>query len=267
MQPVEQEHYLRLGLFLTVLIGMACWEIYVPRRKLTVARWLRWRNNLALSFINSILLKILLPVTATGAAAYAASYQWGLFNQLTLPAWLVIGVSIILLDLAIYGQHVAMHAFAPLWRLHRAHHADLDLDVTTGLRFHPLEMLLSMLFKLTIIMLIGAPVMSVLLFEIILSVMTMFNHGNVYLPRKLDNILRYLIVTPDMHRIHHSVHPAEMNHNFGFNLTVWDRLFATYRDQPQAGYDQMMIGLLRWRSSQFCSRLASILRMPFERYS
>jgi len=260
---VEQENYLRISLFLTVLIGMAWWEVCAPRRKLTVAKWLRWRNNLALAFFNSILLKLSIPVAATGIAAYAASNQWGLINQLVLPAWLAIGMGIVLLDLAIYGQHVAFHTFTPLWRLHRAHHADLDLDVTTGLRFHPLEMLLSMVFKLTIIVLIGAPVWGVLLFEIILNGMAMFNHGNIYLPRKFDHYLRYLIVTPDMHRVHHSILSTEMNRNFGFNLAVWDRLFDTYRDQPQAGHEQMMIGLPQWRNLQFCSRLVSILRMPF----
>ncbi|MDT8364092.1 MAG: sterol desaturase family protein [Nitrosomonas sp.] len=263
---VEQESYFRASLFLAVLMGMALWEIYAPKRQLTVAKWLRWRNNLSLTFINSILLKLLLPVTATGIAAYAASNQLGLFNQLTIPAWLAISLSIIVFDLAIYGQHVALHAFAPLWRLHRAHHADLDLDVTTGLRFHPLEMLFSMLFKLVIIVLIGAPVVSVLLFEIILNAMAMFNHGNIHLPGRVDHLLRYLIVTPDMHRVHHSVVSVEMNSNFGFNLTVWDRLFATYRDQPQAGHDQMTIGLSEWRNPQFCSQLMSILRMPFRNH-
>lgn len=263
---VEQENYLRVGLFLTVLIGMAYWEVYAPRRKLTVAKWLRWQNNLTLTFINSILLKILLPVTATGVAAYAACNQWGLFNQLVWPAWFAIIMSIVLLDLAVYGQHVALHAFAPLWRLHRAHHADLDLDVTTGLRFHPLEILFSMLFKFAVIVLIGAPVMGVLVFEIILNAMAMFNHGNIYLPRKLDYFLRYIIVTPDMHCVHHSTLPTEMNRNFGFNLVVWDRLFATYRDQPQAGHDQVVIGLPQWRNPQFCSRLVNILRMPLGKY-
>ncbi|WP_245654823.1 sterol desaturase family protein [Nitrosomonas mobilis] len=245
---------------------MAYWEVYAPRRKLTVAKWLRWQNNLTLTFINSILLKILLPVTATGVAAYAACNQWGLFNQLVWPAWLAIIMSIVLLDLAVYGQHVALHAFAPLWRLHRAHHADLDLDVTTGLRFHPLEILFSMLFKFAVIVLIGAPVMGVLVFEIILNAMAMFNHGNIYLPRKLDYFLRYIIVTPDMHCVHHSTLPTEMNRNFGFNLVVWDRLFATYRDQPQAGHDQVVIGLPQWRNPQFCSRLVNILRMPLGKY-
>lgn len=246
-------------------MGVAWWEVSAPRRKLTVAKWLRWRNNLALIFVNAILLRLLIPVTATGMAAYAVGNQWGLFNQIALPAWLTVCLSIILLDLAIYGQHLALHAFAPLWRLHRAHHADLDLDVTTGLRFHPFEMLLSMLFKLVVIVLLGAPVLSVLLFEIILNAMAMFNHGNITLPRKLDHFLRYLIVTPDMHRVHHSVIPAEMNRNFGFNLAIWDRLFATYRDQPQDGHDQMMIGLSQWRNPKFCSQLMNILRMPFEK--
>lgn len=175
-------------------------------------------------------------------------------------------MSIVLLDLAVYGQHVALHFFAPLWRLHRAHHADLDLDVTTGLRFHPFEILFSMLFKLAVITLIGAPVSSVLLFEIILNAMAMFNHGNISLPHRLDGLLRYIIVTPDMHRVHHSTLSTEMNRNFGFSLAVWDRLFRTYRDQPQAGHDEMMIGLPQWRNPKFCSQLTNILRMPFGKY-
>ncbi len=262
---LDQESYFRAVFFLVVLIGVAGWEVYVPRRKLLITKWVRWWNNLALMFINTLLLRLLVPVTATGIAAYAADNQWGLFNQLEMSAWLAVSLSIILLDLAIYGQHLALHAFAPFWKLHRAHHADLDLDVTTGLRFHPLEMLLSTLFKLIVIVLIGAPVLSVLLFEIILNAMAMFNHGNIALPGKLDHFLRYIIVTPDMHRVHHSVIPAEMNCNFGFNLAIWDRLFVTYRDQPQDGHEQMMIGLLRWRNPKFCIQLMNILRMPFEK--
>ncbi|HRQ04580.1 MAG TPA: sterol desaturase family protein [Nitrosomonas halophila] len=261
----EQEALIRAGCFLGILILMASWEVYAPRRKLTISKWLRWRNNLSLTVLNTILIRLVFPVAGTGMAVYAASNQWGLFNQLELPAWLMVGLSLVLLDLVIYGQHLVMHSYAPLWRLHRVHHADLDIDVTTGARFHPLEMLLSMLVKFCAILLFGVSAWGVLLFEIILNAMAMFNHSNIRLPGAIDRRLRILIVTPDMHRVHHSTVPNEMHSNFGFNLAIWDRIFGTYRAQPQAGHIGMTIGLAEWRDQGLCSRLANILMMPFRR--
>jgi sterol desaturase/sphingolipid hydroxylase (fatty acid hydroxylase superfamily) len=260
---VEQEALIRIGFFLGILVLMVVWEFYAPKRMLTVSRWLRWRSNLSLTVINAFLLRLVFPIAGTGVAAYAELNQWGLLNQFEVPAWIAIGLSIVLLDVTIYWQHVMMHTFVPLWRLHRAHHADLDIDVTTGTRFHPLEMLLSMLIKLAVIVSIGAPALGVLFFEVILNVMAMFNHSNIHIPPAFDHALRILIVTPDMHRVHHSTVRAEMNSNFGFNLTIWDRLFGTYCAQPQAGHTAMTIGLEEWRNPGFCSRLGNILMMPF----
>lgn len=260
---IEQETLVRAGFFLGILILMMVWEVFSPKRVLTVSRWLRWRNNLSLTVMNAFLLRLVFPVAGTSVAMYAKLNQWGLLNQVDVPAWLAIGLSIILLDMAVYWQHFMMHAFVPLWRLHRAHHADLDIDVTTGTRFHPLEMLLSMLMKFAVIVFIGAPAMGVLFFEIILNAMAMFNHSNIQIPSGVDRVLRILIVTPDMHRVHHSTIGAEMSSNFGFNLALWDKWFGTYCAQPQAGHAAMTIGLTEWRNPDFCSRLRNILMMPF----
>lgn len=261
----EYEITIRLGFFFGVFMLMACWEIYAPKRALTVSKILRWRNNLTLTLLNSLMLRWLFPMAGTGMALYAQFNGWGLFNWIQAPDWLAILLSIVLLDLAIYWQHVMMHALPLLWRLHRAHHADLDIDVTTGARFHPLEMLLSMLIKFAVIIMLGVPILAVLIFEVILNAMAMFNHSNICLPLALDRLLRQLIVTPDMHRIHHSAIKQEMNSNYGFNLAIWDRLFGTYRDQPLAGHRNMMIGLSEWRDTALCCRLFNILAMPFRK--
>ncbi len=263
--PIEHEIAIRLGFFLGIFILMAGWEVYAPRRHLTVSKMLRWWNNLALTLFNSLILRLIFPMGGIGVAVYAQINGWGLFNWIQLHAWFAIIVSVILLDLVIYWQHVMMHALPLLWRIHRAHHADLDIDVTTGARFHPLEMLLSMLIKFAVIVILGAPVLAVLIFELVLNAMAMFNHSNIRLPLMLDQILRQLLVTPDMHRVHHSVIVKEMNSNYGFNLVIWDKLFSTYRDQPEAGHSNMAIGMSEWRDALFCSRLINILSIPFRK--
>ena len=236
--------------FFTVLILVGYAETRVARRELTVSKKGRWFNNLSIIFLSSLLLKLTVPVAATGVAAAAEAKDWGLFNLYHLSPWLTIPLSILILDLVIYLQHLMFHAVPILWRLHMVHHADLDLDITSGLRFHPLEILLSMGIKMAIVAALGIPVVAVLIFEITLNATAMFNHGNIYLPKKVDRFLRLLTVTPDMHRVHHSVIIRETNSNFGFNFPWWDRICGTYRDQPVAGHDKMTIGLSQFRSAE-----------------
>ncbi len=242
---------------------MALWEIIAPKRALTVSKVLRWTNNLGLVFLNNLILRLLFPAAAIGIAAFAAEHGWGFLNYYSIPFSLSIVLSIIAMDFIIYLQHVLVHAVPALWRLHRVHHADLDYDVTTGTRFHPIEIILSMLIKFATITVLGAPVVAVIIFEIILNVMAMFNHGNVGLPKALDSLLRWFIVTPDMHRIHHSVEDDETNSNFGFNLSCWDRLFGTYRDQPRAGHLAMKIGIHHFTDVKQTNWITGMLVMPF----
>lgn len=240
---LDHEPLIRVGCFLGVLLPMALWEWRCPRRVLRLPRRRRWPFNLGLVVLNSLVVRWLLPVLAVGAAWHAEANGWGLFNALGVPFWLACVMSLLLLDLAIYGQHVAFHKLPLLWRLHRLHHADQDFDVTTALRFHPLEILLSMLFKLALVVTLGVPAVAVLLFEVLLNATAMFNHGNVRLSLAVDRWLRRMLVTPDMHRVHHSVYRDETDSNFGFNLPWWDRLFGTYRAQPRDGHEAMRIGL------------------------
>jgi sterol desaturase/sphingolipid hydroxylase (fatty acid hydroxylase superfamily) len=239
---------IRLAFFLGILVLMAAWEIAAPKRHQTVGRWVRWPNNLAVAALNTVFLRILFPTAAVGWALVGEERAWGLLNNLNTPQWAAVMLSLALLDLAIYLQHVLFHAVPVLWRLHRMHHADLDFDVTTGTRFHPLEILLSMLIKLTVIAALGPPAVAVLIFEVLLNATSMFNHGNVRIPPGIDQALRWLVVTPDMHRVHHSVIPTETNSNFGFNLPWWDRLCGTYRAQPAAGHEGMTIGIEQFRT-------------------
>ena len=225
---MQHESTIRLGFFFGVIILMCLWEVLAPRRALTVTRIRRWPGNLSLVVLNTLLLRILIPVTATGIALFADSKSWGLFNVVETPQVLAIVLSVIALDGIIYLQHVMFHALPILWRLHRVHHADLDLDVTSGSRFHPLEILISMGIKFVSILLLGVPATAVLIFEVLLNGTAMFNHANARLPLGLDRILRLLIVTPDMHRVHHSIEVDETDSNFGFNLPWWDRLCGTY---------------------------------------
>ncbi|HEX9810551.1 MAG TPA: sterol desaturase family protein [Burkholderiales bacterium] len=257
------ETWIRLLSFVGVLIAMALWEQLAPRRPRIAARGARWATHLLLAAINTAAVRVLLPVTAIGVAFVAEGAGWGLFNRYPIPYWLALIAGVVTLDFAIYLQHVMFHAVPAFWRLHRVHHADLDFDVTTGIRFHPIEILLSVLIKLAAIAALGAPAVSVLIFEVALNATSMFNHGNVSLPRPFDRWLRLLVVTPDMHRVHHSVLPHETNSNFGFNLPWWDRLLGTYRDQPEAGHDGMTIGIEGWRDEQRLERLPGILLLPF----
>ena len=252
----------RLSLFGMLLLVMASWEALAPRRTLTMPRGLRWPNNLGIVALNTVVLRLVFPSAAVGAALVAEQHGWGLLNSLVMPLWLRVLVAVITLDFAIYLQHVIFHAVPLLWHLHRVHHADTDFDVTTGLRFHPVEILLSMLIKLGVVTALGAPAIAVLQFEFLLNAMAMFNHGNVRLPLRADRVIRWLVVTPDMHRVHHSIVPSETNSNFGFNLSWWDKLFGTYRAQPSAGHRDMTIGLDIFRDrSQL--RLDRMLLQPF----
>ncbi len=260
---MENEKTIRLSFFLGILSIMAIWEIIAPRRALTVSKVLRWSNNLGLVFFNSFILRLIFPAAAVGMAAFATDHGWGLLNYYQLPPLAAIIISIIAMDFIIYLQHVLVHAVPALWRLHRVHHADLDYDVTTGARFHTLEIILSMLIKFTTIVVLGAPVVAVIIFEVTLNAMAMFNHGNVGLPKSLDKFLRLFIVTPDMHRVHHSIEDDETNSNFGFNLSWWDRLFGTYREQPRAGHKGMTIGIHKFRDTKQATWITGMLAMPF----
>jgi sterol desaturase/sphingolipid hydroxylase (fatty acid hydroxylase superfamily) len=253
---------IRLAAFAGVLAVMAAWELLAPRRPQATERPLRWSSNLGIVMLDTILVRILVPTTAVGLALLAEQRGWGLFHAFAVPGWLAIIASIIVLDLAIYLQHVLFHAVPALWRLHRMHHADLAFDVTTGVRFHPIEILLSMLIKLAVVAAFGAPALAVLLFEVLLNATSMFSHGNVRLPRRLDRILRWIVVTPDMHRVHHSVEAPETNSNFGFNLPWWDRMFGTYCAQPMAGHDAMRVGIEQFRDRSEL-RLDRMLLQPF----
>lgn len=254
---------IRLGFFGGVLVAMIVWEILAPRRPLTTGRPLRWLGNLGLVFLNSFLLRAAVPLGAVGIAVVVEMRGWGLFQNLTLSASWKIVAAIVLLDLAIYLQHVMFHAVPLFWRMHMVHHADLDLDVTTGVRFHTLEILLSFGIKGAVVVLLGPPVVAVLIFEVLLNATSMFNHGNVWMPLWLDRRLRWFLVTPDMHRVHHSVIVCETNSNFGFNLPWWDFLLGTYRDQPAEGHTGMTIGLDDFRDERRTARLHWMLLLPF----
>lgn len=260
---VEREALFRLGIFAAVFIVMLVWELLAPRRVLTVSKLQRWSSNLALLLLNGFVLRLLFPAAAVGLAYSAREMNWGLFNLLSLPIWFEFIAAVLLLDLAIYLQHLLMHRVPLLWRLHRVHHADLDIDLTTGSRFHTIEIVVSMLIKWLAILLLGPALLAVLVFEILLNGMAMFNHANVRLPRKIDRVLRYLLVTPDMHRVHHSILRRETNSNYGFNLSLWDRVFHTYIDQPEKGHDAMTIGIPEFRDARQVDRLPGMLALPF----
>ncbi len=260
---LANEKQIRMGFFFGVLAVMALWEIAAPRRRLTVSKTMRWVNNLGLVFFNSFILRVLFPAAAVGVAVMAGEQGWGLFNVYDLPLTLTIVASVVIMDFVIYIQHVMVHAIPVLWRLHRVHHADPDFDVTTGARFHTLEIILSMLIKFATILLLGPPVVAVILFEIILNVTAMFNHSNVGLPPALDRVVRWVLVTPDMHRVHHSVEDDEANSNFGFSLPWWDRLFGTYRDQPRGGHKEMTIGIHKYHDTKDVSWITGMLLLPF----
>ena len=253
---------LRIGSFTAVFAALMLAETLLPRRKRVENRLRRWSTNVAMIAIGTLALRLLFPLVALTMAALAEARGWGLLNALDWPIWLEFALAILALDLAIYLQHVATHRIPLLWRLHKVHHADRDIDVTTGFRFHPFEILASMAYKVAVVAALGPSVAAVFVFELLLSAFPMFNHANLRLPGWLERPLRWLIVTPDMHRVHHSVIVAETNSNYGFNLSLWDRLFGTYRDQPQAGHEGMTIGLAEYADKR-PSRLGASLAMPF----
>lgn len=258
----SHEPWIRLGAFGGFFAAMALWEMLAPRRRQAISRLRRWPGNLGVVVIDTLLVRLVFPTAAVGVALVAQTGGWGLLPALDVSPWLAVVIAVVVLDLAIYLQHVLFHAVPVLWRLHRMHHADLEIDVTTGARFHPIEILLSMAIKLGVVAALGAPAVAVLIFEVLLNATSMFNHGNVRLPQALDRVLRLLVVTPDMHRVHHSILPRETNSNFGFNLPWWDRLFGTYRAQPQAGHDGMTLGIDQFRDPREL-RLDRMLLQPF----
>src|SRR3989338_3066789 len=260
---ISHEVAIRLGFFSGILGAMALWELAAPRRVLTVPKMLRWINNIGIVVINSFLLRIIFPSAAVGVAIFAQKHGWGLFNHFQLPYWVAVVLSVVALDFIIYLQHVMFHAIPVFWRIHRMHHTDLDFDVTTGIRFHPMEILLSMLIKSAGVVVLGPPVLGLIIFEVALNATSMFNHSNVRMLRGVYRIFRWFVVTPDMHRVHHSIEERETNSNFGFNLPWWDRLLGTYRNQPRMGHESMTIGLEDFRDKKHCVMLPGMLSIPF----
>lgn len=262
---IFHESSIRLFFFLSILSVMALYELWKPKRSLTAPKLNRWLNNLTIVSLNTLIIRLIFSTATVGVAYFVETNRWGFFSYYHLPFWITFIGSIILLDLAIYWQHRVMHAIPLLWRIHRVHHADLDIDVTTGIRFHPIEIVLSMLFKFFIILLFGIPVIAIIIFEITLNATSLFSHSNIQLPPPLDRLLRRVIVTPDMHRVHHSIDLSESNRNFGFNLSCWDRWFRTYQDQPHAGHQKMTIGIKDFRKIDDCVKLRGILSIPFKK--
>ncbi len=258
------EAAIRFGAFLAIFVVVALAETAAPRRPLTTVKAARWRVNLVITLIDAGVARFLAPILPVGLALLAASRGWGVLNHLSMPFWASVPIGVLLLDLVIYLQHVMFHALPLFWRLHGMHHTDLDIDVTSGLRFHPLEILLSTLIKLAAVAALGVPAVAVVVFEVLLNGTSMFSHGNIRLRHGFDHLLRWFVVTPDMHRVHHSVITRETNSNFGFNFPWWDRLFGTYRPQPAMGHDAMTIGLARFRDPEALT-LRYLLLLPFRR--
>ncbi|MEH6547306.1 MAG: sterol desaturase family protein [Sneathiella sp.] len=256
------EPVIRLSFFIGTLVAVGLWETLAPKRPPSVSKIWRWTNNFGIAFFNTFLLRILFPILAVSLAVIAKENGWGLLNMIHLPEAIAIVIAVILQDFVIYWQHVIFHRFPILWRLHKMHHADVDYDVSTGARFHPIEIILSMLLKLLVVLVLGPPVVAVIIFEILLSSIAMFNHANAGLPPSLDKIMRLFMVTPDMHRVHHSVIRAEHNHNFGFNLPWWDYIFGTYTAAPSQGHDKMTIGLDEYQGKRKQS-VFWMLSLPF----
>lgn len=258
----DHQFVIRLTAFFGIFLLMAVWEVFAPRRVPRTLKSLRWFNNLSLTFLNSLVGRFLFPLSAAGLAISAQANGWGILNQLNMPSLAAGVISIGLLDLAIYVQHLIFHKVRIFWPIHGLHHTDLDIDVTTGARFHPVEIVLSLVIKMGIIVLVGIPAWSFLVFEVLLNGTSMFNHSNVRINPKIDRLLRLFLVTPDMHRVHHSVIIREHDSNFGFNLPWWDRIFGTYRDQPKAGHADMVIGLANFRDPKLLTFLR-LLTLPF----
>ena len=259
---LTNEAAIRAASFFGIFIVVALWELVGPRRKLSVSKGLRWLNNLGIVFFNTLLLRFLAPLMAVGLAIMAEEENWGLLNNIAINSYVKLFLAVLILDLIIYLQHVMFHTVPWLWRLHRMHHTDLDFDVTTGSRFHPIEIILSMIIKMLIVAALGAPPVAVIIFEVILNATAMFNHGNIRIHINANRILRLLVVTPDMHRVHHSVKPDETNSNYGFNFPWWDRLLGTYKAQPEDNHLKMTIGLNQFRESRYL-RFHWLLIQPF----
>jgi len=259
---MHDEHVIRLSCFLGVLTAVAVWEVIAPRREPTVSKGRRWFANLSLVAIDTAVVRLFLPVVPVGMAYLARERGWGVLTMIDLPDWLAIVLAVVALDFVIYIQHLLFHFLPVLWRVHRMHHTDLDLDVTSGNRFHPIEIVISIGIKLMAVALLGPPAAAVVIFEVVLNATSQFNHGNIRLPEAVDRWLRLALVTPDMHRVHHSVIPRETNSNFGFNLPWWDRLCGTYRPQPEAGHTGMVIGLREFRDQEKLG-LYRLLVLPF----
>lgn len=259
---VSHEATIRMAFFAGIFVIVALIELAVPRRPLTTSKAGRWFANIGVVIINTAVLRVLVPAGAIGISVWIGRQGWGVFNYMNWPIWIEVVLSVILLDFVIYLQHLMFHAVPLLWRLHMMHHADLDYDVTTGTRFHPIEIIISLGIKAMAISVLGASPVAVIIFEILLNGTAMFNHGNFYIPLGIDRILRLMVVTPDMHRVHHSVFPSETNSNFGFNLPWWDRLMGTYRAQPTKGHDDMTIGLNQFRDPARLT-LPRIIALPF----
>lgn len=256
------ESLIRLISFFTIFALIAIWEFAAPLRSLTTPKPQRWFSNLTIVILNTLVVRLFFSTTVVGFAGIVSQNGWGFLNLLDWPNWLAGIVAVVVLDFILYLQHMMLHAVPFLWRFHMMHHADLDVDVTTGIRFHPLEIVVSMIIKLAAVALIGASPRAVITFEILLNATSMFNHGNVRMPRGLDRILRWMVVTPDMHRVHHSVIREETNSNFGFNLPWWDRLLGTYRPAPEKGQTDMTLGLNQFRDPSRLT-LPWMLALPF----
>jgi sterol desaturase/sphingolipid hydroxylase (fatty acid hydroxylase superfamily) len=259
---ISHEPFIRLAFFGAVFTIVAVAEELKPRRRLSASKQKRWINNILLSMTDTIILRLLFPVLPVGIAVFCQQRGWGALNYFPFPSWIAVICGIVLMDLVIYGQHKMFHRVPIFWRLHKVHHIDQDIDVTTGLRFHPLEMILSMMIKIAAVAASGAPPVSVVIFEILLNGITMFNHGNLHIPLAADRVIRLLIVTPDMHRVHHSIIVKETNSNYGFNFPWWDRLFRTYRRDPEKGHLQMQIGLTGYFDPKYL-QLSQMLTIPF----
>lgn len=259
------EPVIRVSFFIVILLTLALWELRAARRQQVIGRSKRWPHNLLIVLVDTVAVRLVFPMVAIGAAFLSDEKGWGLFNLIALPEWTIILLSVVALDLVIYFQHRVFHAVPWLWRLHRMHHADLEFDVTTGLRFHPLEIILSMGLKIVAVIALGAPPVAVLVFEVLLNATSMFNHSNINLPLSKDKVLRRFIVTPDMHRVHHSIIRQETDSNFGFNLPWWDWIFRTYRPQPEKGHQNMTIGIEEFRDPAQL-RLDKMLIQPFREF-
>lgn len=262
---IADEQNIRLGVFLGLLVFFGILEFLFPLAKRRAGRLSQWFTNMAMTIINTLSMRLILPIIAVGVAGYASENGYGLFNMVAIGYWPTFIVSLLLLDLLIYGQHVLVHRVPMLWRLHRMHHSELGLDVTSSVRFHPIEIIFSMLIKMAFVLMMGIPVVAVIFFEIILNALALFNHSNIKIPKSLEKLLRIIFITPELHWIHHSEIVNETNSNYGFNLVIWDKIFSTYIDKPTLSYDQMRQGLTEFGFEKPLN-LIELLISPFKNY-